>query len=111
MAHILKSRGYKVLQAADGRAAIAINRQYPSSIDLVLCDVIMPGMCGPDVVKQVRSDRPGLRVLYVTGYAESEVLDYGGPECATRILLKPYTPDTLFRAVRQMLDDEIKQCA
>ncbi len=111
VAHILKSRGYNVLQAADGRAAIAINRQYASSIDLVLCDVIMPGMCGPDVVKQVRSDRPGLRVLYVTGYAESEVLDYGGTECATRILLKPYTPDTLFRAVRQMLDDVIKQCA
>lgn len=111
VAHILKSRGYNVLQAADGRSAIAINRQYASPIDLVLCDVIMPGMSGPDVVKQVRSDRPGLRVLYVTGYAESELLDYGGTECATRILLKPYTPDTLFRAVRQMLDDDIKQCA
>ncbi len=111
VAHILKSRGYNVLQAADGRSAIAVNRQYASPIDLVLCDVIMPGMSGPDVVKQVRSDRPGLRVLYVTGYAESELLNYGGTECATRVLLKPYTPDTLFRAVRQMLDEDIKQCA
>jgi two-component system, cell cycle sensor histidine kinase and response regulator CckA len=111
VASILKSRGYHVLQAADGQSAIALNRQYASPIDLVVCDVIMPGMSGPDVVKQVRSDRPGLRVLYVTGYAESEVLDYGGKECATRILLKPYTPDTLFRVVRKMLDDGIKLCA
>ncbi len=110
--HILKSRGYNVLQAADGRSAISINRQYGSSIDLVLCDVIMPGMSGPDVIKQVRLDRPGLRVLYVTGYAESDLLDYGGTECTTRILLKPYSPDTLFRAVRQMLDEDVKQqCA
>ncbi len=109
--HILKSRGYNVLQAADGRLAISINRQYASSIDLVLCDVVMPGMSGPDVIKQMRSDRPGLRVLYVTGYAESDLLDCCETECTTRILLKPYSPDTLFRAVRQMLDDEIKQCA
>ncbi len=111
VAHILKSRGYHVLQAADGGSAIALNRQYGSPIDLILCDVIMPGLSGPEVVKQVRSDRPGLKALYVTGYAESEVLDCGGPGCATRILLKPYTPDTLFSAVRQMLDDGIKLCA
>ncbi len=111
VAHILKSRGYHVLQAPDGPSAIALNREYPSPIDLVLCDVIMPGLSGPDVVKQVRLDRPGLRVLYVTGYAENEILDYGGTEYAARILLKPYTPDSLFRAVRQMLDDAIKLCA
>jgi len=109
--YILVSRGYNVLQAMDGKSAIALNRRYASPIDLVLCDVMMPGLSGPDVVKQIRLDRPGLKVLYVTGYAESAALDFCGAESVTQILSKPFTPDTLFRVVRQMLDDGIKLCA
>ncbi len=110
-AHILKTSGYHVLQAADGNAAIALNRQYAETIDLVLCDVVMPGLPGPEVVKQVKLDRPGLKILYVTGYAERAVLDCRASELGGRVLSKPFTPDTLFRVVRQVLDEDFEMCA
>ncbi len=106
MSHILKTCGYKVLQAADGASAIALNRQYAANIDLVLCDVIMPGLAGPDVVKQIKQDRPAVKILYVTGYAERSVI-----EGETRLLSKPFAPDTLFRIVRQVLDEDMMMCA
>jgi two-component system, cell cycle sensor histidine kinase and response regulator CckA len=108
-AHILRTSGYKVLQAADGYSAITINRQYTSTIDLVLCDVVMPGLCGPDVVKQVKLDRPGLKTLYVTGYAERAV--FQAIDLGTHVLSKPFTPDTLFRMVREVLDEDVEMCA
>jgi two-component system cell cycle sensor histidine kinase/response regulator CckA len=108
-AHILKTAGYNVLQAADGCSAIALSQQYAATIDLVLCDVVMPGLSGPEVVKQVKLDRPGLRILYVTGYAERTV--FQTIELGAHVLSKPFTPDTLFRVVRQVLDEDIKICA
>jgi two-component system cell cycle sensor histidine kinase/response regulator CckA len=71
--------------------------------------MVMPGLSGPDVVRQVKSHRPELKTLFVTGYAERAVLD--SLESGTRILSKPFTPDTLFRVVRQVLDEDIKMCA
>lgn len=110
VAHMLESQGYRVLQAADGWSAISLNRQYKTQIDLVLCDVIMPGLSGPDAIKQMRLDRTGLKVLYATGYTESEILSHGETEFATQILSKPFMPETLFSLVRQMLDGAVANC-
>jgi two-component system cell cycle sensor histidine kinase/response regulator CckA len=111
MVHILRSCGYRVLKAADGRSAIALNLQYASHIDLVLSDVIMPGMSGPEVTRQLKADRPGLKVLYVTGYAERERLEEDALGYGTRVLSKPFLPDTLLRVIRKVLDEDIEQCA
>ncbi len=108
-AHILKTAGYNVLQAADGYSAITLNRQYESTIDLVLCDVVMPGLSGPEAIKLIKHDRPGLKILFVTGYAERSIFPMS--ELGTHVLSKPFTPDTLFRMVRQVLDGDIKICA
>ena len=108
-AHILRTAGYNVLQAADGCSAIELNRQYGSAIDLVLCDVVMPGISGPDVVKEIKKDRPGMKILFVTGYAERAV--FQSIELGAHLLSKPFTPDILFRVVRQVLDEDIKMCA
>lgn len=109
-AHILKSSGYHVLQAADGQSAIALNREYASKIDLVLCDVVMPGMSGPEVVTQLKLDRPGLRVIYTTGYADRGA--FVPEEQGAHVLSKPFSPESLFRLVRQVLDeDQERMCA
>jgi two-component system, cell cycle sensor histidine kinase and response regulator CckA len=110
-AHILKSSGYKVLKAADGRSAITLNRQYASPIELIVSDVIMPGLPGPDVIKQLIADRPGLKVLYVTGYAERAALGEDATASRTKVLSKPFLPETLLRVIRQVLDENIEMCA
>jgi PAS domain S-box-containing protein len=109
-AHILKSSGYHVLQAAEGQSAIALNREYASKIDLVLCDVVMPGMSGPEVVVQLKRDRPGVKVIYTTGYADRAA--FVPDEPGTHVLSKPFSPESLFRLVRQVLDeDQARMCA
>lgn len=108
--HVLETGGYNVLQAADGNAGIAVVREYQPKIDLMLCDVVMPGLSGPDTVKQVKQYRPGLKVVYVTGYAEKPIPD----EPDSYLLSKPFTPETLFKFIRQVLDErreDIEACA
>jgi PAS domain S-box-containing protein len=106
--HVLETGGYRVLQACDGASGIELNREYEGEIDLVLCDVVMPEMSGPNAVKQIRLDRPGLKVIFVTGYTEKPVPDQPNTYC----LNKPFTPETLFRFIRQVLDeDHNRACA
>lgn len=107
-AHILENSGYRVLQAADGPSAIALNRET-ATIDLALCDVIMPGLSGPDTARQLKLDRPGLKIIYTTGYAERAVLS--GLEPGTQVLPKPFTPEALFKVVRHLLDHDVKMAA
>ncbi|HYG98276.1 MAG TPA: ATP-binding protein [Terriglobales bacterium] len=100
--HILESGGYHVLQAEDGYSAIELSRQYDSNIDLVLSDVVMPGLSGPEVVKELTRHRPGLKVIYVTGYADGNIS--GTDELRAQTLTKPFTPEILSRVIRQVLD-------
>jgi len=66
----------------------------------------MPGMSGPDVVQQLKMERHGLKIIYVTGYAEGPTLRVA--ELGAHVLSKPFTPETLLRVVRQVLDEEVK---
>ncbi|HUO60460.1 MAG TPA: ATP-binding protein [Candidatus Acidoferrales bacterium] len=100
--HILESGGYHVLQAEDGYAALEISRNCDRNIDLVLSDVVMPGMSGPEVVKELRRRRPELKAILVTGHAEESVV--GASDLNAQIMTKPFTPESLFRTVRQVLD-------
>jgi CheY-like chemotaxis protein len=99
----LSASGCKVLSAPDGREALRIVSRE-GSVDLLLTDVIMPGMNGPTLAKQVRSLRPQTKILYMTGYSgefiRADMLTPG-----VSFIQKPFTPTDLGRKIRKLLDD------
>ncbi len=97
----LESRGYRVLCAPNGRAALELARRSPP-FSMLLTDVVMPEMGGPELAAQLEAERPGLPVLFMSGYASDAFRDAG--EAGRALLQKPFTPDELARAVRQALD-------
>ena len=102
---VLAENGYTVLEAADGQEALRVALAYPQSIDLLLTDIVMPGLAGPDVAQKVSSLRPEIRVLFISGYVDSQA-DRGTFEGVGPILAKPFTSEALLRAVRDALDDQ-----
>jgi two-component system cell cycle sensor histidine kinase/response regulator CckA len=102
--HALGMYGYRVLSAANGAEALAIVRQEPSRIDLVLSDVVMPGMTGPDLAKAIAPLRPGIRVLLMSGYSDGRAMPADSLPDGFAYIQKPFTPESLARKVRQVLD-------
>jgi CheY-like chemotaxis protein len=99
---ILVSKGYRVLQAGSGEEALVISRLHRGTIDLLLTDVTMPQMKGPELAARLLAERRGARVIYMSGYNE-ELLSDG--ESETPICLnKPFSSQTLGRTVREVLD-------
>jgi two-component system cell cycle sensor histidine kinase/response regulator CckA len=96
--------GYTVLEAARAHEALAIAERHPGRIDLLITDVIMPGMSGPDVARSLVGLRPGLKVLYVSGYADDALGQHGVLEPDVAFLPKPFTVRELARKVRAVLD-------
>jgi two-component system, cell cycle sensor histidine kinase and response regulator CckA len=101
---ILRRGGYKVIEAHAGDDAILACRRHAGPIHLVLTDVIMPTMSGPELVGQVRALRPEARVLFMSGYTEDAMVSSRVLEAGASLLQKPITPDNLWRAVRIVLD-------
>ena len=100
---LLRQAGYSVVQAASGEEALrlATSRRLPA-IDLVVSDVVMPGITGPQLADRLSTLRPGIRILYMSGYTCGEL----DPAIATSqpgFLQKPYTAVALLRAVREAL--------
>ena len=104
----LERRGYRVLAAADGESAIAISRAFPGHIDLLVTDVVMPGMNGRELAEQLEMMRPGMRVLFVSGYTDDAVLWKGVSLDGRALLQKPFTSLELARRVRVMLDQSLR---
>ncbi len=104
---VLERHGYRVLAAGDASEALAIATAHPASIDLLLTDVVLPGLSGPELAEQLRDTRSGLRVLFTSGYAETTSLDLAalGPHA---YLAKPFTLDGLARKVREALDAPVE---
>jgi signal transduction histidine kinase/ActR/RegA family two-component response regulator len=96
--------GYTVLEAARAHEALAIAERHPGRIDLLITDVIMPGMSGPEVARRLAGLRPGLRILYVSGYADDALGQHGVLEPDVAFLPKPFTVRELARKVRAVLD-------
>jgi len=92
--------GYRVLEAAGGAEALAIAAAYPDAIDLLLSDLVMPGMSGRELHARILPLRPDIRALFVSGYSADAVAD---PGPASRFLAKPFTPSDLVRRVREAL--------
>ena len=99
----LESKGYKIVDAENGEAGIAAAARHNGKIDLVITDVVMPGMGGREMAQQILKTHPGTKVLYLSGYTEDAVLSEGGLDNATAFLQKPFTLQNLSRKVREVL--------
>jgi CheY-like chemotaxis protein len=100
----LKRRGYSVLEAASAAAALSLSALHEESIDVLLTDLVMPGMGGRELAAELVSERPELRVVFMSGYAEHAVFQHGVLEPGLVFVQKPFVPDELARKVRQALD-------
>ncbi|MDE2606480.1 MAG: PAS domain-containing protein [Burkholderiales bacterium] len=99
----LLSLGYTVLQAQDGAQAMQVLAS-PRRVDLLFTDVVMPGMSGRELAERACRQRPGLRVLYASGYPEDTIVHRGRLDAGVQLLAKPYRRDELARRIRLALD-------
>lgn len=96
---LLESWGYRVLEARGGREALGIYDQCDGAIDLLLTDVIMPGMNGPQLAEELLNRNPELRIVYMSGYPSDELKDR-----SNAFLPKPFNPASLSKMIRKELD-------
>jgi len=101
---MLRHRGYTVLEAPCPDVAIAMEREYTERIDLLVTDVVMPDMRGPEVAKIIKRDRPSIRILYVSGYAEDSLFRPGALSPGEAFLPKPFNSEQLAGVVRRILE-------
>jgi two-component system, cell cycle sensor histidine kinase and response regulator CckA len=106
---LLEGCGYRVLTASDGHAAVAVWEQWGAAVDLVLTDVMMPGMSGLDLRRQLLAERPDVLVLCMSGY--SERLARGAEDGEVAFIAKPFTAVGLAGRVRTLLDARTPRAA
>jgi signal transduction histidine kinase/CheY-like chemotaxis protein len=101
---VLQERGYRVVEAAGPREALHLAADARQRFDLILTDVVMPQMTGPALADLLIAEQPGLPVLFMSGYADSAVVEHGVLQTGRAYLQKPFTPIQLARVVRRVLD-------
>jgi CheY-like chemotaxis protein len=105
MKRVLQRAGYAVLVASNGDEALDLSREYAGQIDLLVTDVIMPGMGGGELSRRLRQERSGLRVLHVSGYTAGALRQNEALEDGAAFLQKPFTPKTLISKVVEVMGD------
>ncbi|QEL20728.1 response regulator [Limnoglobus roseus] len=100
---LLKRLGFTILEAAGGLEAVMLARSQTAPIDLVVTDVVMPGAGGRHVAERLGELRPGVKVLYMSGYTNDTVIQNGVALGEVNFLAKPFTPETFGRKVRAVL--------
>ncbi len=100
----LEANGYSVLVASDGAEALQIAEAHRSPIQIMVTDVIMPGLTGPKLVELVARTRPAMKVLYISGYSDESIIRHGLVGPGRAFLSKPFGPEVLLRRVRESLD-------
>ncbi|HEV1993874.1 MAG TPA: PAS domain S-box protein [Candidatus Acidoferrum sp.] len=105
---ILEANGFRVLSAQSGEEALEVAARYGGTFDLLLTDVVMPGMNGRVLAEQLSPRQPGMKVLYMSGYTDSFIAGHGVLDPETHLLHKPFTEEILVRKVRDVLDGGIK---
>ncbi len=100
----LEARGYRVLQASSAEEAEQVLATHLARLDLLLTDVVMPGASGPELARRLQAQRRDLNVLFVSGYTDDSMAAHRVLDPGASFLQKPFTPDTLARKVREVLD-------
>jgi PAS domain S-box-containing protein len=101
---VLQSHGYTVLQALNAKNALRVSEEQPGPIDLLLTDVVMPQTSGRELAERLTVLRPGIKVLFMSGYTDDAVVRHGVLQEGTAFLQKPFAPADLARKVREVLD-------
>jgi CheY-like chemotaxis protein len=99
----LVARGYKVLEAENGEGGLRVAESCKEHIDILITDVVMPGIGGRELAKRLLALRPGISVLYLSGYTEDAVITHGALDANTAFLQKPFTLQNLAKKVREVL--------
>jgi len=100
---MLERRGYQVVEARSGSEAVILVEQDPLAIDLLITDVVMPKMSGPELAGILRALRPGIKVLYISGYLEDQVREHGISHLQANFLQKPFTQEELIHKLDELL--------
>ncbi len=100
---ILRARGYTVLESSNGKEALDTVRKYIGNVHLVLTDVVMPGMSGNDLISQLKTSRPDIKVLYASGYTSDAIVHHGVLDADVAFIQKPFTIESLLSKVHQVL--------
>jgi CheY-like chemotaxis protein len=103
MAHVLKNRGYRVLDAESGEAALVAAQALAVPPNLLLTDTVLPGMSGPELAHRLRSDWPEIKVIFVSGYTDDTMVRHGLLEPDLPFLQKPFSPAALEQKVSDVL--------
>jgi CheY-like chemotaxis protein len=100
---VLAGQGYRVLEAASGKAALEAAARHGGRIDLLLTDVVMAGMSGRELAEKLTAELPGLKVLYMSGYTDDAILRHGVFYKSAAFLPKPFSPGVLVEKLREVL--------
>jgi len=103
---ILRSLGYHVQEASNGKEAVELVQKYSHPIHLVFTDVVMPHMGGPEMVENLVQIRPGIKVIYTSGFTESTIVERGVALGKVRLIQKPFTREILAQRIRHTLDED-----
>jgi PAS domain S-box-containing protein len=101
---ILQGYGYVIREAGHGEEALAVAKEHPGPIHLLVADVVMPQVSGPELARRLAPSRPEMKVLFISGYTDGELASYGVLREGTSLLRKPFKPEALARRVRALLD-------
>ena len=103
--NILRRQGYQVMSAPHGEEALLVCERHSGPIHLLLTDVVMPQMSGPELAKRLAVTRPAMKVLCMSGYTDDSIVRHGVVETGVAFIQKPITPASLAKKVREVLDE------
>lgn len=104
---ILKQNGYTIFEAENGEDALALNEKFGGVIDLLLTDVVMPKLSGPETAKQLQPLHPLMKVIYMSGYTDDDIVHRGVLDPGINFMEKPFSPKTLLITVKKILNEKV----
>jgi hypothetical protein len=105
----LESGGYKVIEAKDGKEAIKLASEQRGNIDLLVTDMVMPGMTGQELAVHLQKEHPGLAVVFMSGYSEHAATEMANADPTVRLMTKPFSRAAILRTVREILQTRVKE--